>query len=504
MRKSFPSRPTGSPCLSQAVTLIDRVSGNAVALLAVVTFSPLALLTRDVVRRWLLIVVLLNIPFTIGRHLFYREDVGNLGSIGGFGITVTTFALAGLYLPRLLGTRRPSVSREVCRRAVSIPLALYVFVSFLSLLTATDVTVALYELLLLAELLLLHTYIVSEIRSGQQITRILQWLMVGLTVEALLMIALAAGLAETGFIPVETRVDDQSPGGVIRQMNMLGIKGRIDENLTTHRVRVGGSVGSPNDAASYLAGACGIAMGLLLSSVSRRIKLLAGCGLSLGSIGVLLTGSRGGWFSLGIITAIIVYCSSRRGLVSWKIRLGIAVAFFLAAGTILSGVVDARLTEDDNGSAESRVPLMKLALLIIEDHPILGVGANNFPLAMQPYISRGFSGEFLYSVHNKYLLIWSEVGPVGLLSFAWFLIAAMRAGFRCWRLKDPLLSPIALSCSAVVAGEMFHMGVDIFRGTAVLELICVVTALAVVLESLAAPGRHFRHISGRVNMLSPV
>jgi O-antigen ligase len=58
----------------------------------------------------------------------------------------------------------------------------------------------------------------------------------------------------------------------------------------------------------------------------------------------------------------------------------------------------------DRGSAESRIPLMNLALRIIEDHPVLGLGANNFTVVMDQYLSAEFRRGFLFAVHNKYLL----------------------------------------------------------------------------------------------------
>jgi O-antigen ligase len=128
---------------------------------------------------------------------------------------------------------------------------------------------------------------------------------------------------------------------------------------------------------------------------------------------------------------------------------------------------------------------MKLAALIIEDHPLLGAGANNFPVAMQDYITRGFAGEFIYSVHNKYLLVLSETGPGGLLAFLWFLLAMVRRGIRCWRFKDPLISPLSLGCVAAVTGTMLHMFVDIFRGEPIMQLLCVISALLAALERMA-------------------
>jgi O-antigen ligase len=74
--------------------------------------------------------------------------------------------------------------------------------------------------------------------------------------------------------------------------------------------------------------------------------------------------------------------------------------------------VSRRLTADDGGSARSRVPLMKMAVNIISDRPTLGVGANNYTQALRPRTPE-FGNEWLYTVHNQYLLVWAEGGRAG-------------------------------------------------------------------------------------------
>lgn len=444
--------------------------------------TPLTWLLGERAKNFLLAMAILNIAMPAGIHLSYREDVTAFGALGGFNITLTTIALAGLYLPLLVVYRR-GVAVRFSR--FSTPLALYTLFSGLSLLAAGDVTLGAYEVFLIVQLFLLHLYLVNALVSWGDALLIVRYLLIGLVAQALLMIALAAGLAQVALLNAETRVDDQNPSVLTRQINILGIKGRIDERMTGGS-RVGGSVGAPNGAASYLTGVTTIALGVLLSSFRRPYKLLAGTGVAAGSVALVLTYSRGGWIAFMLMLTIIGFFGLRHTRYSWKLPVGVAVSIVLAVGFVFHDAIAARLTEDDNGAAISRVPLMKLAALIIEDHPLLGVGANNFPLAMESYVTRGFSGEFVYSVHNMYLLVLAETGPGSLLAFVWFLVAMIRQGMRCWHYQDPLISPLALSCVAVVAGEMLHMLVDLFRGASTVPLLCVISALLFALERLAA------------------
>jgi O-antigen ligase len=134
---------------------------------------------------------------------------------------------------------------------------------------------------------------------------------------------------------------------------------------------------------------------------------------------------------------------------------------------------------------------MKLALRVIADNPILGVGANNLPIRLDDYAGLEMSGEWLYAVHNKYLLVWAEQGTLGLLAYLAFLLATLRNAWRCWKRSHSTLSPLALGLMAGLIGFMVHMAVDLFRDRPLLQLLCVVsgliTAMLPIVELQANP-----------------
>src|SRR5436853_3598497 len=66
--------------------------------LLIAVLSPFMALTAGYVPRILLAIVILDIPFQFGTHLFYREEDAAVGALGGLSISATTIALAGLYL----------------------------------------------------------------------------------------------------------------------------------------------------------------------------------------------------------------------------------------------------------------------------------------------------------------------------------------------------------------------------------------------------------------------
>jgi len=201
---------------------------------------------------------------------------------------------------------------------------------------------------------------------------------------------------------------------------------------------------------------------------------------------LIFTLSRGGWISFFVGLTTIMIFGGRR--VPRKAVAAAAVALLLLA-IPFRGVISERLYGDDKGSAASRMPLNDLAAAMIADHPFLGVGANNFALAMQPYMAQSFSGDFFYTVHNTYLLVWAETGIGGLVMFLWFLIAILRQGYRCSRSRDTLFAPLALGCFAAVVGLMVHMNFEPFGSGPEVDLLWIFAGLVTAMTGLSASSR---------------
>ncbi|HEY3108098.1 MAG TPA: O-antigen ligase family protein [Chloroflexota bacterium] len=432
-------------------------------LLVVAALCPFVALVTGHVRRLLLAAVLLDIPFQVGKHLGYRRDADELGALPGWDVSLTTIALAALYaiwlaelLARTPGRPRPAVGASLA------PLAYLAFVG-LSMLAAADATLASFEFLLLVQTFLLYLYLVSSVRTRSDVVFVATLLLVGLAAEGLLMAAM--------------RVAGQSSIG--------GILGRFDAGDVArgHVDRLGGTIGSSNAAASYLSLLLAPALSLLLTPLGRWHKRLALLGLALGGVALVMTLSRGGWIAFALSLALFCLLAHRRGWLPLTAPLVCAVVV-VAAGLLFQDAIVGRLADDDNGSAHSRLPLMRLALRIIADQPLLGIGANNYSLVMTDYVTPDFSdygGEWLYIVHNKYLLVWAETGLGGLIAFLCYLLATIWAGWRGWQLRDRLLSPLALGLTAAIVGHLVHMSVDLFSGRPQAQTLWTCAALLVAI-----------------------
>jgi putative inorganic carbon (hco3(-)) transporter len=454
---------------SSSTTLQQRPwSERLYATMVSLTIVPFALpfirilITRKV-QRVLLAIVVLNFPFQIQKHFFLREDAAELGSLGGLQISLTNIALLGLYVAWLIEIVLRARSSAPLRRArskLTLPAALFLLLNVVSLVVAGDVALGTFQVWSVLVLFLLYLYVAECAASREDVLFIVRILLIGLIPQCCLMLAQA--------------------GGLVGDFQFYGIKARTE--FVGDR-RISGTIGSPNPAAAYLAMMMVVALGVILADVRRVDKCLAGAGLALASLSLIFTLSRGGWISFLVGIAAMMIFAWRR--VPWK-TVGAVVAVPVLLAIPFRGVIAERLNSDDNGSAAARMPLNELAAAMIADHPLLGVGANNFPLAMQPYLRQSFSGEFLYTVHNTYLLVCAETGIGGLIAFVWFLFAIVRQGSRCWRMRNPLFAPIALGCAAAVMGFMVQMNFDPFGSGAAVDLLWLFAGLTTAMVRMNA------------------
>lgn len=244
-------------------------------------------------------------------------------------------------------------------------------------------------------------------------------------------------------------------------------------------------MGSPNSAGSFLELLLAPCLAMLLMPLQRWRTVLAQAAFCAGVAGLILTFSRGSW--LASVVSVFLFCAIAwyRGWLPRKIAISFGVSIAIA-GVVFSGAILERLFAPQAATTEGRFALMRLAQRIISDSPILGVGANNYAAVMDDYISHPeFTGAWLHTVHNKFLLVWAENGIVGLIGFVGFLIATAISGWRVWRVQDALLSPLGLAISAAILGQMLHMNLDLFHTRPEVQLLWVVCALVASIKAIA-------------------
>src|SRR6202008_4552439 len=94
--------------------------------------------------------------------------------------------------------------------------------------------------------------------------------------------------------------------------------------------------------------------------------------------------SRGGWIAVVVSLTFLTVVGLRRRWISPRIPILVAIGLTVII-LPFSGRLTARITGGDQGSASGRIPLIHLAESVIQNHPYLGVGANNLGLVFPTY-----------------------------------------------------------------------------------------------------------------------
>lgn len=431
------------------------------ALFGVASVAAVAALLGGV-RRVLMAGVVVDATLQLDTHLFYRASAAEFGALGGLNVSVTTLCLLGLYaLWTADALARPRVAPRL-RLAPAVPAALYVTAVVAVTPFAADTTLAVFEVWLLAQMLLLFVYLVATVRTRGDVVFVVA--------------VLLGSLAVQGAVTVVT-------GVARRTFEVFVVSTTIDPSYHTGRIwRAGGTIGSPNAAAAFFVLLIAPALAVVLTQRRSWLTLLAGSSLAIGLAGLLVTRSRGGIIALVVSLGIVVVALLvERALAASTVRRTLLLGALVVPAVLPLAL--GRFVADDGGAAASRGPLNAIAFAMISDRPLTGVGPNNFAHVFRSYVGPEHAREWLYTVHNKYLLVWSESGPLALVTFVGFLVAAVLHARLAYLRTRGLVAVLALGLGAALVGQAVHMSVDIFNARPNVQMQWVVAALLAVLAT---------------------
>ncbi len=172
------------------------------------------------------------------------------------------------------------------------------------------------------------------------------------------------------------------------------------------------------------------------------------------TVAVILSLARGSW--IGLVTAAVLLTvfawfrlskDEKRSYILSLATAGVLIGIVLLP---FSGRIYERLTEDDQGAAAIRIPLMQNALLMIEDNAVVGVGLSGYRSTMMRYDETGMfvSTVFGNPVHNIFAHITAETGIFGGILFSILLLYGIIEAIRAARSGDRLIA--ALSVGAAI------------------------------------------------------
>jgi len=187
--------------------------------------------------------------------------------------------------------------------------------------------------------------------------------------------------------------------------------------------RAAGLRADPNDTAMLLLSGVPLSVYWLFQLKSKALKIIPAISIVVLLIGIVLTGSRGGFVALALIF-LAIYLKRPTIIATFVAVFIMVLAVTLAPDSYKERIESLVTGQEKHGSKslESRSKLLSQGLTVFMNHPVLGVGAGNFGAAfMESLNSAEFSGSSGLAItgnthlaaHNMYLEFFVENGIIG-------------------------------------------------------------------------------------------
>jgi O-antigen ligase len=188
----------------------------------------------------------------------------------------------------------------------------------------------------------------------------------------------------------------------------------------------------------------------------RRIYYAAATLLMLPAL--FLSFSRGAWVAVAVAGALLAGFAGRRALLAYG---GVALAGVIGVAVAAQlHLLPERILH--TGSSLIRFDLWRSAGQMLRDHPIFGIGLDQFLNQYQgPYADINRTTErWLSHPHNFVLDWWLSLGIMGVLVGGWLVMRAARAGWRLGHRLDGRTQALARAALAGLTVAAVHGLVD--------------------------------------------
>jgi len=224
-----------------------------------------------------------------------------------------------------------------------------------------------------------------------------------------------------------------------------------------HRLR--SVYGSPNNVGLFLGRVLPVMVAVTLLGRGRR-RWLYGAAVVPVALAIALSFSKGALL-MGVPAALVIIGVLAGGRWLWA-----AVAAVGAGGVAMIPLLRTprfqSLLDLTSGTSFFRLNLWQSALSMIRDHPVLGVGLDNF---LYQYRGRymlpaAWAEPNLSHPHNVILDYATRMGLLGLTAGVWLQLTFWRTALPLRKLDDPLNRALAIGLMASMADFLAHGMVD--------------------------------------------
>ena len=424
------------------ITSAVVVMGGALAALAILRWHELALYA-----------LIFAVPY--GSWFPLPTGFGNLTAVDLLVALVIV-----LWLARMIAQERGISFRLP---PLSLAFALFLGAALLSMTVALSLEASIKEFTKWLEMFAVYIYVANNIDEAKA--------------QRVLVVVFLAGISEAAI-------------GIYQFLFQWGPEGFL---LFGRFIRAFGTFEQPNPYAGYLALIAPVAFGIVISGpwsvvsqkTSSRIRFyvlrfgfvaLAAIALIATMSAIVMSWSRGAWLGVGVGLVVTIIAQSRRAFV-----LSIIAAFVLTFIILLSsvnvipseigerfsgvadyfGVFDVRgvQVDDANYAIVERMAHWQSAMMMLVDHPILGVGIGNYAAAYPQYSLPRWDDP-LGHAHNYYLNVAAEAGLIGLSAYLILWVSAFWQSWRAVRASSGLWRGVAAGLLGMLIALSLHNGLD--------------------------------------------
>ena len=209
-----------------------------------------------------------------------------------------------------------------------------------------------------------------------------------------------------------------------------------------------GIFGNPNDLAYHMVVGIALTMAAREAAQTRTMRLVYLAMLIPMGLTILLTQSRGGMISAGVVVALWVARSLKHAPAVIGLVVSVGCILYLAPRDPWKARSETSVAFGEDVSAAGRVDAWRTGLNMLAERPLTGVGSGAFMVAW-PTFAPGDVGP-ARTEHNTFIQMASELGIPGLALFLAAFIAGALGLSRAT--KVPQLKPYARGIQCGLAG----------------------------------------------------
>jgi len=409
------------------------------------------------IKGFLLLTAIVTMPLRISYTLLGGSP--HFGWSSGIMIKLSDISLILLFM-YLVFIKKVNVFNVSSK--IVFPIFFFIVASIISKLNSTAGMLTLFQVFLVSQVAFLYYFVLSNsIETEKELRSVVLFLTISLLLQG--------SLATLQFITGE-------PFDFLKTGDHVTKAIAFDMYEATSIGRVSGTVGKPNGFAAYLVPLLILNLSLLMGNKQvNKGRLIA---VIFGSLGVVFSFSRGGLLSFGLSFFILLRLAIKKITIKTRsIIAGLVIAIIITFP--ITSELTKRLSGFSDNAAMSRIPLMKIALNMIYEHPIIGVGANTFRNVIHSYTnSPDLQGIYLHPVHNLYLLVFAETGVVGFLAFMWLMVSFFKEASPCINQEqNRYIYQLGLGIRYGILAAALHMMVDIYVSHLLLANLFVLASL---------------------------